>query len=130
VAFEATTKSTTFSECEAKHVAMAYAVKMDALPMVEIFSLCLGRPIGLTCLNNDTQCIQAVRTAFGAALRWLPYAEHLALITAHEKFFGFYNDNFTIHERPTVRKGIVMAKRLPPCDYGPAVANFLGMIRK
>jgi hypothetical protein len=120
--------STTSSQCEAEHIAMAVAVKTEALPMVELFSIVLGRPMGLK-FDDDTQCTEAVRIAFSASLRWLPCAERLAVRTAHEQFFGYFNDNFMIQEGPTIRKAIIMTKRMELAEYELAVTELLGMKR-
>ncbi len=57
--------------------------------MVDLFSRALDRSDGLLCLEDNTQCIDAVRTGYSAAPR------HIALSIAHEQFFG-ENVNFTL----------------------------------
>eukprot|EP00972_Heterocapsa_arctica_P084698 12474652-Heterocapsa_arctica.AAC.1 len=72
---------------------MATALKAEALPMIDLFSHALGRSVGLTCLEDNTQCIAAARTGYSAALRHLARTERIALSVAHEQFFG-ENANF------------------------------------
>eukprot|EP00972_Heterocapsa_arctica_P064938 9586577-Heterocapsa_arctica.AAC.1 len=61
--------------------------------MVDLFSQVLGREEGLRCLEDNTQCIAAVKKGYSAALRHLHRTERIALDVAHEQFFGD-NSNF------------------------------------
>eukprot|EP00972_Heterocapsa_arctica_P011423 1674498-Heterocapsa_arctica.AAC.1 len=63
--------------------------------MVDLFSQVLGREVGLHCLENNTQCIAAVKKGYSAALRHLRRAERIALGVAHEQFFSD-NSNFEL----------------------------------
>jgi hypothetical protein len=120
--------STTRSQCEAEYIALAVAIKTEALQMVELFSAVLGRPVGLK-FDDDTQCTEAVRIAFSASLRWLPCAEQLAVLAAHENYFGYFNNNFLIDEKPTTHKANIMTKRMELAEYELAVTELLGMKR-
>eukprot|EP00972_Heterocapsa_arctica_P002999 441878-Heterocapsa_arctica.AAC.1 len=48
---------------------MANALKSEALPMVDLLSQALDREIGLTCLEDNMQCIAAVRNKYLPSLQ-------------------------------------------------------------
>eukprot|EP00972_Heterocapsa_arctica_P065529 9670430-Heterocapsa_arctica.AAC.1 len=63
---------------------MANGLKQEAIPMVDMFSQALGREVGLTCLEDNIQCIAAVTKGYSPTLRHLWRTERIALGTAHE----------------------------------------------
>jgi hypothetical protein len=121
--------STASSTCEAEYISMATACKTEALPMVDLFSQALGRPVGLTCLEDNTQCIAAVRTGYSAALRHLARTAKIALSVCHEQFFGD-NEGFSlVYEESTRHKGDIFTKKLEPWKFERAMTELLNMKR-
>ena len=106
---------------------MATSLKSEALPMVDLFSQALGRDVGLLCLEDNTQCIAAVKKGYSAALRHLARTERIALGVAHEQFFAD-DSNFVLEYQASERhKGDVFTKKLTPAPFEHAVTELLGM---
>jgi hypothetical protein len=95
--------------------------------MVDLFSQALGRDVGLLCLEDNTQCIAAVKKGYSAALRHLARTERIALGVAHEQFYGD-NSNFAIeYQVSELHKGDVFTKKLAPGPFERAITELLGM---
>ena len=52
----------------------------------------LGRRVGLACLEDNTQCLGAVKSGYSAALRSLPRTERISLSVVHETFHSRKRD--------------------------------------
>jgi hypothetical protein len=121
--------STASSTCEAEYISLHDGLKKEVLPMIDLFSQVLGREMGLLCLEDNTQCIAAVKKGYSAALRHLGRTERIALGVAHEQFFGD-NSNFELQYLESERhKGDVFTKKLVPLKFEFAVEQLLGMRR-
>jgi hypothetical protein len=119
--------STASSTCEAEYISMATSLKSEALPMVDLFSQALGRDVGLLCLEDNTQCIAAVKKGYSAALRHLARTERIALGVAHEQFFAD-DSNFVLeYQASELHKGDVFTKKLTPAPFEHAITELLGM---
>ena len=91
--------------------------------MVDMFSQALSRPMGLLCLEDNTQCIAAVKKGYSPALRHLHRAERIALGVAHEQFFG-ENTNFVLeYQASSLHKGDSFTKKLQPNAFEEAVVR-------
>ena len=114
--------STATSTCEAEYIAMATSARAEAIPMQVLLERALGRRVSLVCLEDNTQCLGAVRTGYSAALRSLPRTERISLSVAHETFVLTEGNEIRYH--PTdLHKGDVFTKRLEPTKFEEAVAR-------
>jgi hypothetical protein len=115
--------STASSTCEAEYISLHDGLKKEALPMVDMFSQALSRPMGLLCLEDNTQCIAAVKKGYSPALRHLHRTERIALGVAHEQFFG-ENTNFVLeYQASSLHKGDSFTKKLQPNAFEEAVVR-------
>ena len=100
---------------------MATSLKADALPLLDLLDAALGRPLKLHCLEDNTQCIAAVRNGYSPAVRHLSRTERISLGVLHEHFVeqsGIYE----LQYQPTKRhKGDVFTKKLEPASFEAAV---------
>ena len=95
--------------------------------MIDLFSQALGRPVGLLCLEDNTQCIAAVKKGYSPALRHLARTERITLGVAHEQFFGD-NSNFVLeYQESSKHKGDSFTKKLVPHLFEIAIKERLSM---
>jgi hypothetical protein len=81
----------------------------------------------LLCLEDNTQCIAAVKKGYSPALRHLHRTERIALGVAHEQFFGV-NSNFVLeHQASALHKGDSFTKKLVPHMFELAIKERLKM---
>ena len=73
----------------------------------------LMRRVDLVCLEDNTQCLGAVKAGCSAALRSLPRAERISLSVAHETFM-LTPGNEIRHQPMDTHKGDVFTKRMEP----------------
>ena len=59
---------------------------MEALAIQSFFSLVLGRPVVLRCLEDNTTCIRNVDKGYSQAQRHLPRTQRTSLGFLHEVF--------------------------------------------
>ena len=78
--------STATSMCEAEYIAMSTSARAEATPMQIFLEAALGRRVDLVCLEDNAQCLGAVKSGYSAALRSLPRTERISLSVAHETF--------------------------------------------
>ena len=119
--------STASSTCEAEYISMATALKSEALPLLDLFTLTLGRSVVLECREDNTQCIAAIKSGYSPALRHLPRTERIALSVAHETFA----DPCCVlqYQESALHKGDVFTKRLSPALFEIAIPR-LGLTRR
>ena len=84
----------------------------------------LGRRVDLVCLEDNTQCLGAVKSGYSAALRSLPRKERISLSVAHETFV-LTPGNEIRHQPTDMHKGDVFTKRMEPTKFETA----LGLLR-
>ena len=75
---------TATSTCEAEYIAMLTSSRAEAIPMQIVLEHALGRSVDLVCLEDNTQCLGAVKSGYSAALRSLPRMERISLSVAHD----------------------------------------------
>ena len=119
--------STASSTCEAEYISMASGAKQEAIPAQLFMESALGRTVGLRCLEDNTQCIAAVRNGYSAALRSLPRTERIALSVAHEVFVET-PENALVYEETSLHRGDMFTKRLAAPAFEDALAR-IGMRR-
>ena len=117
--------STASSTCEAEYISMATAAKTEGVPAQLLMEAALRRNVGLQCLEDNTQCIAAVRTGYSPALRSLPRTERIALSVAHELFMET-EGNSLVYEETAMHRGDMFTKRLAAPAFEDAVAR-IGM---
>jgi hypothetical protein len=115
---------TATSTCEAKCISMATALKSEALPLLDLFCTALGREVELDCLEDNTQCIAAVRNGYSASLRHPPHTERISLSFAHDVFSG--PACHMKYQESSLHKGGIFTKRLERAKFEPA-ASRLGL---
>ena len=106
---------------------MATGAKAEGIPAQIIMEAALRRRVPLVCLEDNTQCIAAVKNGYSAALRSLPRTERIALSVAHE-LFTLDPDNELKYQVTAEHRGDVFTKRLPPPAFEAAIAR-LGLVR-
>ena len=106
---------------------MATALKSEALPLLDLLTLTLGRPVVLECREDNTQCIAAVRSGYSPSLRHLPRTERIALSVAHETFSN--PSCVLVYQCSSGHKGDVFTKRLAPSLFETAIPR-LGLSRR
>ena len=65
---------------------LAAALKSEVLLMLELLEQALGRPFRLRCLEENTQCPQALETGDQAALRQFLRKKRISTGVVHEIF--------------------------------------------
>ena len=85
----------------------------------------LGRRVDLVCLEDNTQCLGAVKSGYSAALRSLPRTERISLSVAHETFL-LTPGNEIRHQPTDTHKGDVFTKRMEPTKFETAL-DLLGL---
>ena len=117
--------STATSTCEAEYIAMSTSARAEAIPMQVLLERALGRRVDLICLEDNTQCLTAVKTGYSAALRSLPRTERISLSVAHETFVLTPGNEIRYHPTET-HKGDAFTKRLDPNKFEIAL-ELLGL---
>ena len=59
---------------------------MEALAIQSFFSLVLGRPVVLRCMEDNTTCIRAVDKGYSQSMRYLPRTQRTSLGFLHQVF--------------------------------------------
>ena len=108
--------STATSTCEAEYIAMSTTTRTEAIPMQIFLERALGRKVSLVCLEDNTQCLGAVRSGYSAALRSLPRTERISLSVAHETYV-LTAGNQILHQPTDSHKGDIFTKRLDPAKF-------------
>ena len=108
--------STATSTCEAEYIAMSTTTRTEAIPMQIFLERALGRKVSLVCLEDNTQCLGAVRSGYSAALRSLPRTERISLSVAHETYI-LTAGNEIRHQPTDAHKGDIFTKRLDPAKF-------------
>ena len=85
----------------------------------------LGRRVDLVCLEDNTQCLGAVKSGYSAALRSPPRTERISLSVAHETFM-LTPGNEIRHQPKDTHKGDVFTKRMEPTKFETA-PDLLGL---
>ena len=80
----------------------------------------LRRRVPLVCLEDNTQCLGAVKSGYSAALRSLPRTERISLSVAHETYV-LTKGNEIRHHPTDQHKGDVFTKRLDPAKFEEAL---------
>ena len=88
----------------------------------------LGRRVDLVCLEDNTQCLGAVKSGYSAALRSLPRTERISLSVVHATFM-LTPGNEICHQPTDTHKGDVFAKRMEPTKFETAL-KLLGLRRQ
>ena len=117
--------STATSTCEAEYIAMSTSARAEAIPMQIFLEAALGRRVDLVCLEDNTQCLGAVKSGYSAALRSLPRTERISLSVAHETFM-LTPGNEIRHQPTDKHKGDVFTKRMEPIKFEAAL-DLLGL---
>ena len=112
--------STATSTCEAEYIAMSTSSRAEAIPMQIFLESALGRRVDLVCLEDNTQCLGAVKSGYSAALRSLPRTERISLSVAHETFM-LTPGNEIRHQPTDTHKGDVFTKRMEPSKFESAL---------
>ena len=104
---------------------MSTSARAGAISFYIFLQVALGRRVDLVCLEDNTQCLGAVKSGYSAALRSLPRTERISLSVAHETFMlGPGNE---IRHQPTdTHKGDVFTKRMEPSKLEAAL-DLLGL---
>ena len=108
--------STATATCEAEYTAMSTSARAEAIPMQVFLKNALGRRVDLVCLENNTQCLGAVKSGYSAALRSPPRTERISLSVAHETFM-LMPGNEVRHQPTDTHKGDVFTKRMEPTKF-------------
>ena len=120
--------STASSTAEAETISMATNLKLDALPLLDLFEAALSREVQLLCLEDNTQCISAVQNGYSPALRHLNRTARISLGVLHEQFVE-QSDMYVLEYQPTCEhKGDVFTKKLEPIKFEAAV-KLMGLRR-
>ena len=82
-----------------------------------------GRNVDPVCLENNTQCLGAVKSGCSAALHLLPRAERISLSVAHETFM-LTPGNEIRHQPTDVHKGDVFTKRMKRIEPQPPRSEY------
>ena len=112
--------STATSTCEAECIAMSTSTRAEAIPMQIFLEAALGRRVDLVCLEDNTQCLGAVKSGYSAALRSLPRTERISLPVAHEMFM-LTPGNEIRHQPTDTHKGDVFTKWMEPSKFEMAL---------
>ena len=112
--------STATSTCEAEYIAMSTTSRTEAIPMQIFLEQVLRRRVSLVCLEDNTQCLGAVKSGYSAALRSLPRTERISLSVAHETYV-LTKGNEIRHFPTDQHKGDVFTKRLDPAKFEEAL---------
>eukprot|EP00971_Amphidinium_carterae_P068032 1346581-Amphidinium_carterae.3 len=77
---------TAFSTCESEVVSLSHALSLreEGIPLVQIVSEVLGHDVELTCYEDNSQAIQAVKRGYSKKLRHLPRIHRICLGSLHE----------------------------------------------
>ena len=113
--------STASSTCEAETISMATGLKLEAVPLAILFSEALNRDVKVLCLEDNTQCISAVKAGYSPSLRHLPRTERISLGVVHEFFVEGANEYILRHQPSEFHKGDIFTKRLDPIKFEKAV---------
>ena len=117
--------STATSTCEAEYIAMSTSARAEAIPMQIFLEAALGRRVDLVCLEDNTQCLGAVKSGYSAALRSLPRTERISWSVAHGTFM-LTPRNEIRHQPTDTHKGDVFTKRMEPTKFETAL-DLLGL---
>ena len=112
---------TASSTCEAEYISLSTAMKLEGLPMQDLFSRALGREVTLEAREDNTQCIAAVKNGYSAALRHLPRTERIALSVCHELFIENEGTYVLKYEPSEEHRGDIFTKKLSPMSFERAV---------
>ena len=88
----------------------------------------LGRRFDLVCLEDNTQCLGAVKSGYSAALRSLPRTQRISLSVAHETCVPTPGNEIR-HQPTDTHKGDVFTKRMGPTNFETTL-DLLGLRRK
>ena len=113
--------STASSTCEAEYISLSTGMKAEGLPMQDPFTAALGRDVIMEAREDNTQCIQAVRTGYSPALRHLPRTERIALSVCHELFVESEGLYVLKYEPSEEHRGDIFTKKLPPILFERAI---------
>ena len=92
------------------------------------FESALGRRLDLECLEDNTQCLGAVKFGYSAALRSLPHTKRISLSVARESFMLTLANEIR-HQPTDTHKGDVFTKRVGQTKFETAL-DLLGLRRK
>eukprot|EP00971_Amphidinium_carterae_P139238 2759140-Amphidinium_carterae.1 len=79
---------TAFSTCESEVVSLSHALREEGIPVMQIVSEILGQKVDLTCYEDNSQAIQAVKRGYSKKLRHLPRIHRICLGSLHELLHG------------------------------------------
>jgi hypothetical protein len=99
---------------------MSTSSRAEAIPMQVFLESALGRRVDLVCLEDNTQCLGAVKSGYSAALRSLRRTERISLSVAHETFM-LTPGNEIRHQPTDTHKGDVFTKRMEPSKFESAL---------
>ena len=113
--------STASSTCEAEYISLSSAMKLEGLPMQDLFATALGREMTVEAREDNTQCIAAVKNGYSAVLRHLPRTERIALSVCHELFIENEGTYVLKYEPSEEHRGDIFTKKLSPILFERAV---------
>ena len=120
--------STATSTCYPEYMAMSTSARAEVIPMEVFLENALGRRFDLVCLEDNTQCLGAVKSGYSAALRSLPRTQRISLSVAHETCVPTPGNEIR-HQPTDTHKGDVFTKRMEPTKFETAL-DLLGLRRQ
>ena len=78
---------------EAETIALAHSTKYEALPLQQLVSKLIGRPIALEVMEDNNAAITAAEKGYSPSLRHLVRTERTSIGAVHELFFWNEQDD-------------------------------------
>ena len=108
---------------EAETVSLSTCASEDAIPLQELISRILRRPIPMTIHEDNTSAITAIKKGYSPSLRHLNRTQRICLGSLHELLYDSEEHDRTsgdiqlVHADTKTHKGDIFTKEMPPKDY-------------
>ena len=109
-------------------MAMSTSARAGAMPMHVFLESALGRRVDLVCLEDNTQCLGAVKSGYSAALRSLPRTQRISLSVAYETFV-LTPGNEIRHQPTDTHKGDVFTNEADQVRDSARLAGAAAQVR-
>ena len=111
--------ATARSTCEAEMISLDSGAFGEGVPMQELFSLILDRPVELQCLQDNASVIQIVHNGYSPKLRHMKKIHKLNLASLYELFTE--PDIKLQYIKTSLQRADPYTKALEPCKWKDAL---------
>ena len=117
--------STSSSTPEAEIVSMSVAVREDGIPLQQLFSELLGRPVRMVVMEDNEASITIVRKGYSPTLRYLSRVQRTSIGFLHEIFveesLKDFGEALLMFAPTATHKGDQFTKELGPIEFERAL---------